>query len=336
MFDCRVCALGNASRDVTRVSSKDVPKSVLQECPTRVSDKSVSHKSDLQENSTAGVSHESVLREYPTRVTHKSVPQKCPRSVSHESVPQESSTRVSYKSFLQGIPTRVLCPTGVFRKSVPQECPRVSHKRVLQECFASCPAKVGVIQQCPAKSGCHTTVPHPREYPAKLTHKNGQQECPTRLFGKSVLQECPTRVSFKSVPQECPTRASHKSVLQERSARASHKSECHTRCPTRAHKSVQQGFPQRMRPTRVSHKSLSYKSVKILWAFVFEYVFAFGFVGSSSFFAVCFRIFRFLFFLIAGLPFVVSLFFAVAFSRMRSEGFSFNSGGLPLFATRCF
>ena len=33
-------------------------------------------------------------------------------------------------------------------------------------------------------------------------------------------------------------------------------------------------------PTKVSEKNVSYKSVKIVWAFVFEHAFAFGFVGS--------------------------------------------------------
>ena len=92
--------------------------SVLQECPTRVS-----HKSVPQE------SYKTVPQECPTRVSHKSVLQKCPTRVSRKSVPQECPIRVSHKSVLQE------CSTRVSYKSVPQECPtRVSHKSVLQEC----------------------------------------------------------------------------------------------------------------------------------------------------------------------------------------------------------
>ena len=68
-------------------------------------------------------------------------------------------------------------------------------------------------------------------------------ECPTRRSHKSVLQECSARASHKSVPQECPTRVSYKTFPQE--------------CPT-----------------RVS---------KIVWVFAFEYMSAFGFVGSILF-----------------------------------------------------
>ena len=68
-------------------------KSVLEECPTRLS-------------------HESVLQECPTRLSHESVPQECPRrvshkSVSHKSVPQECPIRVSYKSDPEECATRV-------------------------------------------------------------------------------------------------------------------------------------------------------------------------------------------------------------------------------------
>ena len=74
-------------------------KSVLQECPTRVS--------VLQEFPT------SVPEECPTRVTYKSVVQECLTRVSYKSASQE---RASYKSFPP------VCP-----KSVPQEWPtRVS------------------------------------------------------------------------------------------------------------------------------------------------------------------------------------------------------------------
>ena len=62
-------------------------KSVLQECLTRVS-----QKSDPQE-CPIRVSHKSVLQERPVRepprVSRKSVLQECPRRVSHKSVLQE-------------------------------------------------------------------------------------------------------------------------------------------------------------------------------------------------------------------------------------------------------
>ena len=74
-----------------------------EECPTRVS-----HKSVPQECPTR-VSHKSVLQECPTRVSHKSVPNECPTRVSHKSVPQEFPTRVSHKSLA----------TRVSHKSVP-------------------------------------------------------------------------------------------------------------------------------------------------------------------------------------------------------------------------
>ena len=88
------------------------------------------------------------------------------------------------------------------------------------------------------------------------------------MSDKSVLQECPTRVSYKS--HECPT----KSVPQKWvSYKVSH---------TRVRKSVPQRFPKRMCPTKVSPTRVS----KTNCMFVFEYVFAFGFVGSILFFSL--------------------------------------------------
>ena len=72
------------------MSHKSDHTSVLQECATRVSRKSVPQ-----------VSYTSVPQECPTRVSRKSVPQECPRRVSRKSVPQEFPTRVSHKSVLQ-------------------------------------------------------------------------------------------------------------------------------------------------------------------------------------------------------------------------------------------
>ena len=54
----------------------------------------------------------SVVRECPTRVSRKSVPQECPTRVSCKSVLQDFSTRVSDKSGRQE------CPTRAFYKSV--------------------------------------------------------------------------------------------------------------------------------------------------------------------------------------------------------------------------
>ena len=94
---------------------------------------------------------------------------------------------------------------------------------------------------------------------------------------KSVLQECPTRVSYKCVPQECPTRVNVIQGVPQEYTRVSHKGfrkECILReCPTK------------VSPTRVP---------KIVSVCVFEYVFAFGFVGSSLFFVVELSVYFFL------------------------------------------
>ena len=88
-------------------------KSVLRECPTRVSD-----TEECQCPTRA--SHKSVLPGCPTRVSYRSVLQECSRRVS---VLQGCPTRVTYKSVAKECPTRV--------SYMPQECPtRVSYKRV--------------------------------------------------------------------------------------------------------------------------------------------------------------------------------------------------------------
>ena len=98
-----------------------------------------------------------------------------------------------------------------------------------------------------------------------MTNKSVLQECPKRVSHKSVPQECPTRVPHKSVPKECPTRVTYKSVAHE--------------CPTSvSYRSASQEC------TRVSHKCVSYKSVKNCLSVGFEYVFAFGFMGSILFY----------------------------------------------------
>ena len=72
----------------TKLPSKSVvqsptSKSAPQECLTRLSYKT--HKSLLQECPTK-VSDHGVVQECPTRVSHNSVPQECRTSVFHESV----------------------------------------------------------------------------------------------------------------------------------------------------------------------------------------------------------------------------------------------------------
>ena len=96
---------------------------VLQECPTRVSYKTVS-------------------REFRRRVSvMQDVPQECTR-VSHkafrmECVLQECPTRVSYKTVSREFRRRVSV-----MQDVPQECTRVSHKAFRMEC---------VLQECPTR-----------------------------------------------------------------------------------------------------------------------------------------------------------------------------------------
>ena len=58
-------------------------ESVLPECATRVSGKSVSQECPIK------VSHKSAPQEYATRVSQKTVPHDCPRRVSGKSVLQE-------------------------------------------------------------------------------------------------------------------------------------------------------------------------------------------------------------------------------------------------------
>ena len=114
-----------------------------------------------------------------------------------------------------------------------------------------CPARVShesVLQECQSVL---------QECSARVSHKNVQQECPTRVPRKSVLQECPARVSYKGVPEECPTRVFR-------------------------NESVPQRFPKR---SVLSVPQKWHKSVKNCCVFVFEHVFAFGFVGSILFLA---------------------------------------------------
>ena len=155
---------------------------VLQECPTRMSDKS---ESVLQEcppecptrMSLKSVSHKNAIRQCPKRVnpraSYKSVPPECPARV-RLSVIQECFARVSYKS----VPRECQCLTKVSCKTVPQECPaRMSHR--------------GALQECPTRE----SVPQERVSHERVTYKSVRLECPTRVFHKSVPQVYPTRVT---------------------------------------------------------------------------------------------------------------------------------------------
>ena len=111
------CPLGHSCESCGTLLYKTL---VPQECPTRVSHKSVTLESDPL------VGHEWDPTSSVTRVSYKSVPQECPLTRgSHKSVSQECPTRGSLLSVTQ---------EGHY-KSVPQEGhTRVSHKRVTQEC----------------------------------------------------------------------------------------------------------------------------------------------------------------------------------------------------------
>ena len=132
------------------LSYKSVPQeylaSVPQECPA------VSH--------TSGVLTKSVLHECPTRVSPKNAPQECLTSVSCMSVPQECPTvshasAILSKSVLQDCPTRV--SPRIPHKGVSQEChARVSYKSVMQECPS--------LQVCLARLSHNTVLQH---YPRK-------------------------------------------------------------------------------------------------------------------------------------------------------------------------
>ena len=113
-----------------------------------------------------------------------------------------------------------------------------------------CPTRVfrkRVPKECPTRVSAYKTVS--REWPTGVTNKS---VCPARVSHKNVLQECPARVSYKSGPQECPTRVVRKSVPEER---------------------VSKSVPQKCF-LQGCHKLLE------CFAFEYEYVFAFGFVGS--------------------------------------------------------
>ena len=106
-------------------------KSVPQKCSTRVSCKRVRQQSVPEECPP----NKSVLQECPTTMSDKHVRQECPMMVSHKSVLQECPTRVSYKvlqeryfgaSVAQDCQAKLkhaqTCPLRVFLNSVEQEC----------------------------------------------------------------------------------------------------------------------------------------------------------------------------------------------------------------------
>lgn len=140
-------------------------RNVKQECPTRVSSKSVLLVCPTRVSSKTSerVSSKSILKECPTGVSGKSVKQECPVRVFHNSV--KSQARVSHR-----IPQE--CPERVSSKRVLQDLERASHKIVRNECFTS------------------------------VSHNSVKQECPQRVSSESVPQVCQARMSYKSVKQE--------------------------------------------------------------------------------------------------------------------------------------
>ena len=134
----------------------------------------------------------------------------------------------------------------------------------------------------------------------RVCHKSTRptRECRTRVPHKSALQEWSKRVashkrvSHEGVPQELSTRVSHgsshksvfyKSVVVQnlpcvkrvphQTVRLCHRSglqECHKSVPQVRHTSVPQECLLQECPTRVSHKSVSYKSVKQCLAVLFS------------------------------------------------------------------
>ena len=103
------------------------------------------------------------------------------------------------------------------------------------------------------------------------------QLCSTQVVREAASGSCGLRTvnlcsqitsEYVSVVRECPTKVSHKSVLQECPARV-----CHI-VTKMSHESVPQERSRSVSPKRMS---------KDVWAFVFERMFAFGFVGSILF-----------------------------------------------------
>ena len=97
-------------------------KIAWQESPARVSYESVSQERRTRVPLQEFPARVSVIQECPTRVTNKSVPQECPTRVFRKSVPQESECHIGcptrvHKSVPQRFPKR-MCPTRVSHKNV--------------------------------------------------------------------------------------------------------------------------------------------------------------------------------------------------------------------------
>ena len=83
-----MCQARVSNKSVLQECFRVLRESVLPECATRVSSKSV--------RSVSRVSHKSVPQECPTRVCHKSVTKECPTRLSEKSVKQACSARVVF------------------------------------------------------------------------------------------------------------------------------------------------------------------------------------------------------------------------------------------------
>ena len=115
-----------------------------------------------------------------------------------------------------------------------------------------------------------TLVSAPQKSPTRVSYKNLLQKCPMTDTMPRSSPTSPEESAQNSFPQGCPTRLSHKSFQQE--------------CPKRvSRKSAPQECPSRAPRTKVSYKSVP-QECQTKFGFVFERVFAFGFVGSILFF----------------------------------------------------
>ena len=81
-----MCQARVSNKSVLQECFRVLRESVLPECATRVSSKSVR---SVSQECPIKVSHKSAPQEYATRVSQKSVPHDCPRRVSSKRVLQE-------------------------------------------------------------------------------------------------------------------------------------------------------------------------------------------------------------------------------------------------------
>ena len=160
-------------------------KSLLQECPTRVSYKSAPQECPIR------VPHKSLLQECPTRVSYKSAPQECPPRAPYKSVPQrqvghtsslQNETSVSYETsskshmsslenerfvrdFLEN--SRFKSPKRAFRMRLPPKATRQVSKNLPNERF------VGDFLKNSHVKVCKTSVFRTR-LPPKVKYSQGQ------------------------------------------------------------------------------------------------------------------------------------------------------------------